>query len=120
MIIGIASLAVIVVTLIVGVALTQLYINTHSDPISLKFQHYESSTRHPLESPVMSNVLSNNIQNSINLIDGLKLRVPNKNYKFRCGNFFDILDLICTHSKDDSYKQIGKLLVTLVKMTMKK
>lgn len=109
MIIGIASLAVIVVTLIVGVALTQLYINTHSDPISLKFQHYESSTRHPLESPVMSNVLSNNIQNSINLIDGLKLRVPNKNYKFRCGNFFDILDLICTHNKDDSYKQIGKL-----------
>ncbi|SGZ39741.1 uncharacterized protein HGUI_01941 [Hanseniaspora guilliermondii] len=106
---NIISFAIVVLIAIIALSLVQLYINTHSDPISLKFQHYESSTRHPLESPVMSNVLSNNIQNSINLIDGLKLRVPNKNYKFRCGNFLDILDLICTHNTDISYKQIGKL-----------
>lgn len=99
----------ILVCIVLSVMAVQLYINTHSDPISLKFQHYESSTRHPLESPIMSNVLSNNIQNSINLIDGLKLRVPKKNYKFRCGNFLDILDLISTHNKDSAYKNIGKL-----------
>ncbi|KAL6928528.1 hypothetical protein ACO0SA_003271 [Hanseniaspora valbyensis] len=66
-------------------------------------------TRLEKESPTMNNVLANNINNSINLIDGLKLRVPDRSYQHRCGNFLDIYELITEFDKIDDYK-VGKIV----------
>ncbi|XBW36008.1 hypothetical protein QEN19_001583 [Hanseniaspora menglaensis] len=66
-------------------------------------------TRLEMESPIMNNVIANNINNSINLIDGLKLRVPERSYKYRCGNFLDLYEQILSFGRIDDYK-IGKMV----------
>lgn len=103
------SLFAAILLFIVLVTATQFYINSNKEPISLNFQHYESITRQEKESPIMNNVMANNINNSINLIDGLKLRVPERSYKYRCGNFLDIYELLVNFNRVDDYK-VGKMV----------